>query len=441
MNSKLEFNKNTNLKEDGVDICFYTLFITAISYVIQPFNLRLSLFNQNVPLALLLILIYIGIHIFFIRRFNKIALYSLFPSVIILIYYNLLNENTQRGYIAALFITFLICTNSIRLTKEQVNKIMFGLLSGIFIISLIALFRYIFGHDTILSEHKTSIQESLEYSQYRYLGITYGRSTRNTDATYFLIGFLISIRFLSSQYFIQTKLLFLSLSIFFSTIILLNGSRGAFLPLILVILISLIIRNKKIQQYRIYDRLLKIFFILIPLTFASYFLSNFISENYLFSIVDLIKTQFISIVNPDYAKSLLDFNYTFSNANRLNIYKSSLSKILDYPFGGGLDVFTIGGIGKVLHSENTYFDGLISMGIFFLPILFLFLRKIIFAIRNFNLNTQYRYYFYGMLTVALQFATNSLLDFSIIWFYLGILSIEFNTFYYSNTYLKKNEQT
>ena len=232
-----------------------------------------------------------------------------------------------------------------------------------------------------------------------------------------------------------------SLLTFFSTIILLNGSRGAFLPLILVILISLIIRNKKIQQYRIYDRLLKIFFILIPLTFASYFLSNFISENYLFSIVDLIKTQFISIVNPDYAKSLLDFDYTFSNANRLNIYKSSLSKILDYPFGGGLDVFTIGGIGKVLHSENTYFDGLISMGIFFLPILFLFLRKIIFAIRNFNLNTQYRYYFYGMLTVALQFATNSLLDFSIIWFYLGILSIEFNTFYYSNTYLKKNEQT
>ena len=47
--------------------------------------------------------------------------------------------------------------------------------------------------------------------------------------------------------------------------------------------------------------------------------------------------------------------------------------MFEYPGGGGLDVFTVSGIGKKLHSENTYFDGFISMGIFFLPVLFLFL--------------------------------------------------------------------
>tara|TARA_B100000212_G_C27367615_1_gene531038 strand:+ start:470 stop:1702 length:1233 start_codon:yes stop_codon:yes gene_type:complete len=388
-----------------------TLYLIGISIFFQPLNIKI----QGLSISVLLIIFFILVSITIKKTYYLDEIFLFFPPIICLIYFNLINSLTDRGFIVSIYLTFIFFIFKSKFKESTINnlwKITF--LVSLFLV-MIGFYRFIFGYNVPYSENAYGYL--YRSSRATYLGIDYGIATRNSDALYFGVFFISSLRFYLKSKLPLEKLIFSFLSIlgFFSS--LLNLSRAYIFACLLTIYIAF----KNSKRFNIINFFKILFF--VSTGFGIVFLLSFIlpGSNYF---LGLTFNAILSIFNPNNL-SIDGQQLIYSNQERISLYINSIFDFIKFPFGRGID-FSINYIENKLNSENLYFDLLISTGIFSIPLIINFIKKLFYIIKRINISLEYR--LIGMESVFLFILTltNHYIDLAIFWYFLALVLIDFN---------------
>lgn len=333
------------------NIAFMILFLGAISFLAQPVGYR----PAGVPIALTLVTLFNVTWLIrdFRAKSSEFLLLAFFP--IFLIVTDLMIGFDTRGMILALLLVFTYIGANLLLSDTQMTLLWSALAWVTFLLAVLGFYRYLSGYDAPYSENDGGIA-SLDRS-YFYLGIAYLPSTRNSDAFYFVVGFLAALHLALRPG--TMSLLYVGMVLFQSLTIALTLSRGAYVAA-LVTAILLLKRQQRLKAIIVATGTTMIGLVVL-------FSSSVTGIDTIWFLYSLIENAVISLFDPSNANKNVSGYYTYSNDVRLSLYLESFQSFLSFPFGQGIDNIHFGTPGNYtirLHSENLYLDFLIIFGVF-----------------------------------------------------------------------------
>lgn len=429
-------------------ICCLVL-ITATSFILQPTNIRI--FGASITGAIMMASTF-----FFILNWRKylppLAIFIIMGLASLLI----INNSFMHKNILLLlmYIIYVIGISNCNLNNINCIKNTWKILGYVcLILAFIGFYRYIFGYiNNPQSENKLGIFSDTR--TYHYMGISYYPSTRNSDAIYFGVGFIIF------SFFVRGKIGFYKyinyfFSLFLGFVCIITFSRGLWISILLTFLVvyfkDIIKKVKKSNFYKIF----LIFVLTLLATSVSvsdvikknlvdnfnnnkipydpYNTPPFIFSEKLSSLFNQLISSIISIFNPDFAKEKL--GNLSSNYDRINLLLNGWDVFINNIFG--INSIYINGQYKLppIHYENIYIDLLVIFGIFFIPIIFfLFLKlKYIFKFKN-NFS---KFLFSIFLFIIIYHLFNSGINFIFLWFILSLILLSINNVRHSMGLLNK----
>lgn len=386
----------------------FLLSLTSISFVLQPLNYRIAGYPVSIFLFFALVCIIFPTK----PKFSRTAFYAIFPAILILFLYLMLGESSYRAGILIFFLSACLIGFSISLPKIYIEMAWKFLFLACFILSIVGVYRFVFGFDNPLSQHEGGIAD-LVGSKYFYLGIEYLPSTRNTDGYYFGIVYAYALSMVVMWK--KKHAYFFVLVLIFATVIsALSLSRGLWLAIIVATVFTVGLR-----VFALYAALvLSSVFIVVSIipVLPSYF--------------DLFYYAYLSLLDPDRANRAVSGYYTFSNQERTGIYLSAIQDFFFHPFGKGTEVKNIYeefARSNTVHSENLYLDVLLLTGLFGVVLIFSFLSyfyKKYFLSGKVNKDDQLFVVTrtVGIFTIVWMLF-NSGIDFAALWYVIFLISL------------------
>ncbi len=374
--------------------------LTALTFVMQPTNIRFGGIAISIVLIGVCVCLILATHS---RNIDARGLIYWMLCAVLLFAHDIQdNQNpvaTTKAWAFLILSLFAIVCLTFSISSRWLVRIWQSVALACLLLALIALARFVFGYEEIDPE---SVADPLIVKdRYNYIGISYLPATRNSEAFYFGIGFLVSIWL--ARNVPRLRIVFLA-SIGVCGIALVGAlSRGAWVAAFVAVALA-------------YSP--PFWFYLLPLSGAAALM--FINTSNL-PMLNLLKLGVISLFNPDLANENVYGFYTYSNESRLILYGDALLDVLSNPFGIGFSGesafadFTAAG---VTHSENMYLDILLAVGWIgaLLPIM------LSAAIRAaFNRDTKVMSLVVSVLTFAAVFCLfNGGVDFAFMWYCAGI---------------------
>lgn len=361
----------------------YALILSMATYAIP--SLRIHSEESIIPVGVVflpLLFLLLLIRSLYTQKFtcNKVLLFSLF-----LLYFSIalsslssISLETERIVKLSIFMTLPILFTNILKDNKSLKVAIYPIIIVGIILGVYGFYGYFTGNvgeDT---------QKVWWWSYARYYGIHYLPSTRNSDIYYIAIPLFIVLSFLffGNLRSFLIKIFLITASLMFFTGILLSFSRGAWISMVITIIVFLFVVWKKQgistkRNSRLW--LLFIVFLLLFLTITFKVLNYFNMYNYFLG-------KIISITSPEQASYYLE--ESISNEDRIEILKATFNIIISNPLGIGLDnlryIYPSYGL-YANHPENNYLHILAENGIFgftgylifiFYPLIFLY-KKVI----------------------------------------------------------------
>lgn len=380
-----------------VALSHVALCIIAATFVLQPLNLR----PYGLPVSLVLIAIFAAVAALKEGRlsFSRDVLFFA-PIFIILFVVDFLVAGQTRSLVFLILIIFVrFCGASF--SGKQLSDTLFIVGLVCFFVSLVGVYRYHFGYDIQDSENPSGISQ--EFAGYSYMGISYLPSTRNSDAIYFAVGFIIFLhRGVCGASF---RALNITAAIFLFYAVLMSLSRGVWL--------AVLCASIALLGWR------RVVLILLPVSVLALILV-FLSNPFVFG---LALVAVLSLFDAGGANELVSGFYKYSNEDRFFIYSAAVSDFIANPFGYGVNFspsYARHTGAKSVHSENIYLDFLLILGVFSAPIFISIIRGFrgLFLIGC----KQLRGLAVSLATFLLVFHVfNSGIDFVFVWFLVGLI--------------------
>jgi hypothetical protein len=331
---------------------FYAI---ALAFLTQPTDFRIL--SYSVPMILILLLIVVGLF----KRPGMLTLQKLLvilPATGILIINDFLSKGEPRSAIYFSLLVFVTLYSTRYVNSRTLSKIWSVVAATCFILTLIGAYRFVNGFQAEQSENLGGFVGRAQ--QYVYFGISYLPSTRNSDALYFAVGAAIFLwRILSTGR--QSVLNYFGLAVTLGGSVM-SLSRGVWVALLVGVLAAYGVR-----------RSLKA---IVPLAVPAIA----VLAVYGGPILELLENAVLSLIDVDAANTNVRGFYTYSNDSRIFIYKSAVFDFLSSPFGNGVAFLPsyseVTGATSV-HSENLYLDILLTLGVFGIPLIWLFIVKIL----------------------------------------------------------------
>lgn len=381
------------------------LVATSLSFCLQPTNIR---FNG---VALSIALMGIVICVTLATRLSAIDVRGLLLWVIcavLLLSHDVVDNTnataTTRSVAFLLLLLFAIASQAICVSDRWLRGIWWSCLLVTTVLSAIALWRFYGGAEEVNPE---ALADPLEVKdRYRYVGISYLPATRNSDAYYFGIGFLVAcwglLRSHRGRVWHSVALILCSAALIGSL------SRGAWLAAFAAVAVA-------------YSPPLWLY-----LLAAAGLGAIFILDTSAIPMLNLVKVGLASILNPEGANKEVHGFYSYSNESRLQIYSDAFDDILRNPLGMGFSgeasyLRTTGA--EVVHSENLYFDILLAVGWLGMVLMAAYGTKL-FAITG--MSSSNKQIALSILIFSGVFALfNSPGDFAFMWFCIGLAFVTY----------------
>jgi hypothetical protein len=341
-------------------------------------------------------------------------------SLIFLVYF-FLGFNPSKRFILLFYFLIMVYVSyslSDAISEEWQRIFPSVLLTASLIISIVGVFRFVYGFQVPGSENYFGMSQLRAYP---YLGIQYLNSTRNADSLIFSMLFIVGIHYYlrENQKKITTCLAFfvtvvggvliiLTLSrlmtlVFIITLFYLfyyswkKGLACIFLVLISVLLIS---------QFHVKNqiKLLPENQIIKKVESLSYLTNNIIPSFFMYDLIFVppvnSSMNYIEILQPKSPPKDESNNIKYSNKARIDLYKESIESIFNNILGLGFDNVSksINSIQNLdyIHSENIHLDLFSAYGVFYLPF---FLMFIVVCVKYFLLGLTNRKYIIPSLSI------------------------------------------
>lgn len=376
----------------------------------QPLGIR----PLNLSVAFILITLFNFIWVSTSLRLGMPQLLGLATLVTFLVGSDLVIDTNYRGTILANFITSVVFARNSRVWRSDLLRILKLTSLSCLLLAIIASYRYFLGYVAPGSENEVGLISA--GGSYFYLGISYLPATRNSDAFYFLLGFLCAVNL--SQMDAKFRYFHLIVSLLQLFAILLSLSRGVYIAALLALALFLP------KRWLVGLILLTVILIFVPSSLRFFVPGSMHGQ--VVSISEFVANALVSLIDSDSANRNVSGRYTYSNSDRMDIYTASVNSFLNYPFGQGVDNVHLGIPGQVsdrLHSENFYLDLMVALGVFSIPV-FLCLWIIFWSSwKKRNLTIYCKLSFSLYLSCALYALFNSPMDLAVFWYALMVASL------------------
>ena len=326
-------------------------------------------------------------------------------------------SETNRSIVLALLLLFVMMVSSVRMTAAQIRRMWMIILISCTILLVVALKGYFLGTGDLATENPYGV---LSFRRpYFYLGISYLPATRNGEAFYFMIGLIAALR-ISDQEKGVIGIVGWFLSICFTVALLLTLARWTYVALAILIVARL--KNTiSASQIRIRkSAVLPVFTGLLAMPALYLYFKDSIRELPL----NLISNAFLSIVNGEAATMNVSQFYTYSNAERVDIYMNVARQFVKWPFGYGVDNLRLGfNPDTMQNSESLPLDFLLIFGVFAIPLFLAYLAGLIKLWRIQKHTVAMRANYYLLLCSAIYALLNSPINEAVFWFAIGMANI------------------
>jgi hypothetical protein len=386
----------------------FLLILTSISFVLQPLKYRIA----EYPVSIFLFFAVVWVIFLTKPTFNRSSFYVIFPAILILLFYIIAGESSYRAGILIFFLLACLIGFSISLPKVYIENAWKFLFLACLILSIVGTYRFVFGFDNPLSEHKDGVAD-LVGDKYFYLGIEYLPSTRNTDGYYFgvVYAYALSMVVMWKNKFAYCFVLVLIFAIGVSVFSL---SRGLWIAIIAATVFAVGLR---------------VFILYAALALIALFIVVLIAGS-LPTYFYLFYYAILSLFDSDGANMAVSGYYTFSNQDRTDIYFAAIKDFFFHPFGKGSEVKNIyEGFSRTdtVHSENLYLDVLLLTGwygVILLSSLLSYFYRNYFVSVKVNKGDQLFVVTrtVGIFTIVWMFF-NSGIDFAALWYVLFLVSL------------------
>lgn len=330
------------------------LVLISVSLILQPTNIR----PGGVPVTLSLIAVFI---LFGFTR--PVALPSaqlaLAAPFVILGFGDFVLKGELRGLVHLVLLIFVSQMYFKRYEAKALRSVWRVLGVTCTCLAAIGGFRYLTGYQAEFSENISGAVDVLD--TYVYYGISYLPATRNSDAFYFGLGAIITFWLLSTATTRTMKVLYAAMFVLNLAATVLSLSRGVWIAVGIAMLLTY--RGRVLSAY--------LGPLLLGLSAVLFYQLTFVWS--------LLVNGLLSLVDASSANLNVDGYYTYSNEDRLLIYREALLDFIDWPLGHGVGFqptyVNLTGANTV-HSENLYLDMLLILGIFCLPLVYAYFRKL-----------------------------------------------------------------
>lgn len=282
----------------------------------------------------------------------------------------------------------------------------------------------------------------------RYWGFRYTPATRNDDILYIIPACLIALSYALFSFGKIKRIIYISLFIIFSTVVVLSLSRGHILALLGTTIIVLFLKFRFPEyktvnsfQKKGFNSVSKLVSTLIGflglVILIIYFMGTFIPE---FNVFLTLGLKLLSLFDP--SAQLEYFNIEASNSTRIQIFSIGLDLLSKYPLGVGAENFVNASIAEghgEYWGENTYLEYLINWGV-----LGLFVTYILFVYPLFKLYRLYkdnrRFLDLTYFAISLYLAIASLFNVTLGNFYVYVLLALIHAYIINQESLKKRQK-